>query len=175
MRASRICVSLILIAFLLSFSVQLDAGVPKNLQVKLILKIISLDKSFGRFGSPIKIGVSSDEAMGAFSAVQGTLKVKNVSFTVSKMSAPADASAYRIIYIDNNWSSKSQEVGQLAAAGKILVFCDEDSCLMSAGGGGIAFKLVGGKPKIIMNHNNVKGQGSEFPAKYMRLFQLVGN
>ena len=48
-----------LIIFSTSVSIN-GQNVPVNLQVRFILKIISMDKNISRLGNPIKIGVSSD-------------------------------------------------------------------------------------------------------------------
>ena len=61
--------------------------VPLNLQCKLMLKIISMDRNFGRFGDPIKIGVSSDNFLQEIKAVKGSLKIKGIEFVGEKISS----------------------------------------------------------------------------------------
>lgn len=165
-------VVLVLLAVLLTSTLVMAQAVPAKLQVTLILKIISMDRNFGRFGDPVKIGVSSDALMAEFKANQG-VAVKGKTFVVEKMNALDDLNNYKVVYIDTNWSSNYAAAADKAKANKTLIFCAEEN-YVAAGGGAVSFKVVGGKPKIVINLANTKDQGSDFPANFLKITYVVG-
>ncbi len=146
-------------------------NVPAKLQVRLVLKILSMDMNKDRFGEPIKIGVSSDSILNAFKGAS-EMKVKGTSFKVSKMSSPGDIKKYGVIYVDKNWSSKYGEAARKAAGRKVLMFCNDVGGI-KGGNGAIAFKVIEGKPKIMVNIGNIKKQGSEFPVNFFKMAVIV--
>jgi hypothetical protein len=164
---------ILLLAVLWVFSSIATAEVPHNLQVKLILKILSMDRNFSRFGDPIKIGTSSDGFFKALSA-SGSLKIKGKGFTVEKMSSADDVGKYNIVYIGKEWASQYSAASGKAEASKTLMFCETEDGVLS-GGGAISFKVVGGKPKIVINLGNVKAQGTDFPAGFLKITVVVGS
>lgn len=147
--------------------------VPPAAQVKLILKIASMDRNFARFGDPVKIGVSSDTYLDAFKQGLGKLKIKGKDFVVEKMASLDDLGKYKLVYIDTNWKSNYGAVGTTASANKILVFTSDPDYVQS-GAGGIAFKVVEGKAKIVLNLGNVKDQGTDFPSNFLKVTYVVG-
>lgn len=147
--------------------------VPHELQVKLILKILSMDRNFDRFGDPIKIGVSSDGFIKALKA-EADLTVKQKKFIVEKMSSPADVGNYKIIYVGKEWAANYKAAAAKAVETKALMFCETEDGVMS-GGGAISFKVVDSKPKIVINLANVKDQGTDFPAGFLQITVVVGS
>ena len=77
---------LFIIALLVLGTIISAQDVPINVQVKLILKILSMDRNFSRFGDPIKIATSSDEFLEELTAVKGKLTVKGKDFMAKKNS-----------------------------------------------------------------------------------------
>lgn len=165
---------LLLIAlFVLSFQAY-SQDVPKKFQVKLMLKILSMDRNFARFGDPIKIGSSNDEFLSELKKEQGKLKIKQKDFTVEKMSSPDDIANYKVVYVGKEWEANYSAASAKAGASKALMFCETEAAVMN-GGGAISFKVVGGKPKIVLNLGNVKAQGTEFPAGFLKITVVVGS
>ncbi len=164
---------IIFVSILLAFFTTniFSQNVPAKLQVRLVLKILSMDKNKGRFGDPIKIGVSSDLILNAFKGAS-EMKVKGKSFKVSKMSSPGDVNKYSVVYIDKNWSSNYGKAAQKAAASNVLMFCNEEDGIKGSNGA-IAFKVIDGKPKIMVNIGNTKKQGSEFPVNFFKMAVIV--
>jgi len=148
--------------------------VPLPIQVKLVLKVTSMDGNFARFGNPVTIGVSSDEALAAFSAVQSTIQIAGVPFIASKMASPADVGRFKVVFVDKNWQGQYAKATAEGKGKGILCFGSEEA-FVTDGGGGLAFKLVGGSPKIVAHMGNLKAMGSDFPATAARLFEIVGN
>ncbi len=165
-RVIIICLSI----FFASISINAQS-IPTNIQVQFILKIVSMDKNMGRLGNPIKIGVSSDALLGAFKSVSG-ITIAGTPFTVAKMSSPGDVGSYKVIVIGPNWKGNYSEVGKRAAARKILMFAGDESGVQK-NKGGLGFKIVGGKPKILANIDNLKKQGSDFPVNFFKMAVLI--
>ena len=147
--------------------------VPLNLQCKLMLKILSMDRNFTRFGDPIKIGVSSDKFLAELKASKGTLKVKGKDFQAEKMASLDDIDKYKVIYVGKDWASNYTVAAAKAVENKSLVFCETEAGVMS-GGGSVSFKVVAGKPKIVVNLENARNQGTEFPANFLKITVVVG-
>ncbi len=150
------------------FSLVIFSQVPVELQAKLALKILTFDKNFQRYGNPIKIGVTSDSLYSAFKVLEGRMKVKGRDFIVGKLSSLSDISNYNVIYIGTNWKSKYAEAGAKAEEAKALAFGEDEECVKS-GAAGVGFKVIGGKPKIIINVTSSKAQGSNFPATLLKM------
>ena len=49
-----------------------------------------------------------------------------------------------------------------------------DPDYVEAGGGSVAFKVMGGAAKIVLNVGNAKKQGSDFPANFLKVTVVVG-
>ncbi|MCP5102237.1 MAG: YfiR family protein [bacterium] len=162
----------ILLALFLLSSIAVGQAVPAKNQVILSLKIASMDRNFGRFGDPVKIGVSSDGMLSEFKA-QSKLKVKGKPIAVEKMGSLDDMDKFKVVYIDKNWSGNYAAAAEKAKAGKILIFA-ADPNFVEAGGGAVAFKVVSGKARIVLNLANVKEQGSDFPANFLKITVVVG-
>jgi len=148
--------------------------VPQDLQVKLMLKILSMDRNFARFGEPLKIGVSSDTYLKELKAVEGKLKVKDKDFVAEKMASPDDIAKYKVVYVGKDWAANYSAAAAKATSNKSLMFCETEEGVLS-GGGAISFKVVDNKPKIVINLNNVKDQGTDFPAGFLKITVVVGS
>jgi hypothetical protein len=147
--------------------------VPLNLQARLMLKVLSMDRNFSRYGDPIKIGVSSDEFFKELAVCRGTLQVKGKEFVPEKMVSLDDISKYKVIHIGKNWSHIYTQASLWAAENKCLMFCETEAGVIK-GGGAISFKVVGGKPKIVVNLTNSRNQGTEFPEIFLKNTVVVG-
>jgi len=163
----------LLIAFAILGAYAAAQDVPVNLQVKLMLKILSMDRNFERFGDPIKVGTSDDKLLKELEAIKGSLQVKGRNFIPEKMSSTADIPNYKVIYIGKNWSSNYSDASAKAAAAKCLMFCEVEQGVLT-GGGAVSFKVVEGKPKIVINLENAKNQGTDFPANFLKVTVVVG-
>ncbi|MCU0822128.1 MAG: YfiR/HmsC family protein [Spirochaetes bacterium] len=162
---------LIVIAILLMTVNIYAQEVPAALQVRLILKILSMDNNLERFGGTIKIGVSSESFLSAFQGATD-MKVSGKSFSVSMMSSPGDIGNYGVVCVDKNWAGNYGAASQKAAASKALMFVNEESAI-EGNLGAITFKVVDGKPKIFINIDTAKKQGSDFPANFLKMAVLV--
>jgi hypothetical protein len=147
--------------------------VPLPLQTKLMLKICSMDRNFTRFGDPVKIGVSSENFLKELNATKGKMTIKGKDFSAEIMGSPDDISKYKIVYIGKNWESHYGVIADKAKSSQSLVFCETENGVLS-GGGAVSFKVVGGKPKIVVNLENAKQQGSDFPANFLKVTVVVG-
>ncbi|MCB0777264.1 MAG: YfiR family protein [Chitinophagaceae bacterium] len=133
---------------------------------------MSMDRNFERFGDTVKIGVSSD-AMLSELASQSELQIKEKPFVAVKMDSPEDIEEYKIVYIDRNWQEDYGLVARKAEENKALIFAADEN-YVTTGGGSICFKTFDAKPKIVINLQNVKKQGSDFPANFLKITTVVG-
>jgi hypothetical protein len=164
---------LVVTALLVLSTIISAQDVPINLQVKLMLKILSMDRNFSRFGDPIKIGTSSDEFLEELIAVKGKLKVKGKDFIAEKIASADDVANYKVIYLGKNWSDNYKAVSEKANENHCLVFCQDDAGVID-GGGAVSFKVVDDRPKIVINVINAKSQGTDFPAGFLKITVVVG-
>ena len=164
---------LLVIALLAAGTIISAQDVPINVQVKLILKILSMDRNFSRFGDPIKIGTSSDEFLQELTAIKGKLKVKGKDFVVEKIASVSDVANYKVVYLGKNWVANYKAVSQVASDNQCLVFCEE-AAGVKEGGGAVSFIVVEEKPKIVINVVNAKSQGTDFPAGFLKITVVVG-
>jgi len=155
-------------------NIQLYAvDVPVSVQVKLMLKIISMDRNFDRFGDPIKFGSSSDEFVKEVNGLRGQMTVKGKDFVAEKMGNADDIAKYKVIFIGSEWASNYSALSGKAKANQCLMFCQDEDGVIN-GGGSISFKVVEDKPKIVVNLDNAKEQGSDFPAGFLKITVVVG-
>jgi hypothetical protein len=164
---------LFVIAILVLGTIISAQDVPINLQVKLMLKILSMDRNFSRFGDPITIATSSDEFLKELTAIKGKLKVKGKDFIAEKIASPDDVANYKVVYLGKNWAANYKAVSEKANENKCLVFCQEEAGV-TEGGGAVSFKVVDEKPKIVVNVINAKSQGTDFPAGFLKITVVVG-
>jgi hypothetical protein len=166
-------VILLVIILVLVSAYMIARDVPLNLQARLMLKVLSMDRNFSRYGDPIKIGVSSDKFLNELAACRGTLQVKGKKFAPEKMGSLDDIAKYKVIYIGEEWANSYTAASEKAAENKCLMFCETDSGVMR-GGGAISFKVVEEKAKIVVNLKNSRNQGTEFPAIFLKNTVVVG-
>ena len=164
---------LLVIVLMMSSIYTIARDVPLNLQARLMLKVLSMDRNFSRYGDPIKIGVSSDEFLNELAACNGALQVKGKKFVPEKMISLDDIAKYKVIHIGKNWDHIYTQASMWAAENKCLMFCESESGVIN-GGGAISFKVAGGKPKIVVNLKNSKAQGTEFPEIFLETTVVVG-
>lgn len=164
---------LLVIALMLVSAYVIAQDVPLNLQVRLMLKVLSMDRNFSRYGEPIKIGISSDKFLNELEACKGMLQVKGKEFVAEKMASLDDIAKYKVIYVGEEWAKSYTEASKKAAKNKCLMFCETESGVMQ-GGGAISFKVVREKPKIVVNLKNSRNQGTEFPAIFLKNTVVVG-
>lgn len=165
---------ILLVIVLMMVSIYIIAqDVPLNLQVRLMLKVLSMDRNFSRYGDPIKIGVSSDEFFDELAACRGMLQVNGKEFLPEKMASLDDIANYKVIYIGKDWTGNYTAASEKAVENKCLMFCETESGV-KRGGGAISFKVVGEKPKIVVNLKNSRSQGTEFPTIFLKNTVVVG-
>lgn len=164
---------LFVIALLVVGTIISAQDVPINLQGKLMLKILSMDRNFSRFGDPIKIGTSSDEFMKELNALKKAYKIKGKDFIVKKITSVNEVGDYKVIYMGKEWAANYQAVSDKAKENQCLVFCEEEAGV-TKGGGAVSFKVVDGRPKIVVNVVNAKNQGTDFPAGFLKITVVVG-
>ena len=151
----------------------ISQDVPLNLQARLMLKVLSMDRNFTRYGDPIKIGVSSDKLLTELESCRGSLQVKGKEIIPEKLLSLDDIARYKVIYISEEWAGSYTLASEKAAASKCLMFCETEAGVMS-GGGAISFKIVEEKPKIVVNLKNSRNQGTEFPPIFLKSTVVVG-
>lgn len=161
------------IALMLVSSQMYAADVPLGIQVKLMLKIVSMDRKFARFGDPVKIGVSSDEMVKELTALKGKFKIKKKDFVVEKMGSIDDIAKYKVVYFGKNWASQYADASAKAAGNQSLVFCQTEDGVLN-GGAAVSFKVVGKSPKIVVNLENARKQGTDFPSGFLKITVVVG-
>jgi hypothetical protein len=164
---------LVVIIVVLVSAYMIAQDVPLNLQAKLMLKVLSMDRNFSRYGDPIKIGVSSDKFLSELVACKGTLQVKGKEFVPEKMNSLDDITKYKVIYIGEEWANSYAVAAEKAVENKCLMFCETEAGVMGLGGA-ISFKVDEGKPKIVVNLKNSRSQGTEFPAIFLKSTVVVG-
>ena len=164
---------LLVIALLVLGTIISAQDVPINLQVKLMLKILSMDRNFSRFGDPITIATSSDEFLEELTAIKGKLKVKGKDFMPEKIASVDDVANYKVVYLGKNWAANYKAVSEKASENQCLVFCEEEAGV-TKGGGAVSFKVVDGRPKIVVNVVNARSQGTDFPAGFLKITVVVG-
>ncbi|NIM12897.1 MAG: DUF4154 domain-containing protein [Candidatus Aminicenantes bacterium] len=168
MRNKIVLMVIVLVAFsAAAFSID----VPHPLQAKLMLKIISMDRNFTRFGDPVKIGVSSDAFLEVLKETKFSIKGKR--FVAEKINKVDDIADYKVIYVGKDWAKQCIAASEKAAANKCLVFCEAEEGVLS-GGGSVSFKVVDTNPKIVVNIANAKKQGTDFPAVFLKSTIVVG-
>jgi hypothetical protein len=164
---TRLFIIMVALFSVLAFSQE----VPMDLQAKLMLKILSMDRNFNRFGDPVKIGVSSDEFILVLKDMGLTLKGKE--YVVEKLNTLDDIANYKVIYLGKNWEGQYAAASEQAAANECLVFCETEEGVLN-GGGSVSFKVVETSPKIVVNIENARKQGSDFPAVFLKTTVVVG-
>lgn len=147
--------------------------VQRDIQAQIMLKIVSLDRNFERYGETIRIGVTSEPMLSALKRFSSQT-IKGRSFTVSLLTQLEEVGNFSIVYIDKNWKGNYSSVLEIAAAKKILMFVGEPEAV-ERGEGGIGFKTLLGNPKIAMNLEVVKQQGANFPANFLQMTLMTGN
>jgi hypothetical protein len=163
---------LLMVIMLIAFSAtSFSVDVPHPLQAKLLLKIISMDRNFTRFGDPVKIGVSSDAFL---EVLKGTkFSIKGRGFVAEKINNVDDIANYKVIYVGKEWAKQCIAASEKAVANQCLVFCESEEGVLS-GGGSISFKVVDANPRIVVNIENAKKQGTDFPAVFLKSTIVVG-
>jgi len=161
---NKLILILMLIPFVISWGY--SGEVPMETQTELILKIISMDRNFSRFGDPVKIGTSSQKLLQVLSTNRGR-KIKDKSFVVGKLKSLNDINNYRVIYIGKNWAKDYEAASAIAEKNQALVFCETEDGVMG-GGGAVSFRVVGNKAKIVINLKNARKQGSDFPLGFLK-------
>jgi YfiR/HmsC-like len=138
-----------------------DMAVPVKLQSVLFKKIFAFDKTLVAKGSyeVAVIGSSSDEVVAAFK--EAGINVK----AVSGDQVPADAA---VVYIMPGVSSTKQ---QTASKGVLSISGVTSS--VENGDVAIGLGVEGGKPKIIVNMNQLKAEGQELSADLLKISKVI--
>lgn len=164
-------IGLIVIVLVAFSAAAFSVDVPHPLQAKLMLKIISFDRNFTRFGDPVKIGVSSDAFLTELKNTN--MSIKGIKFEAEKINNVDDIANYKVIYIGKDWAKQYIAASEKAATNQCLVFCETEEGVLN-GGGSVSFKVVDTSPRIVVNIANAKKQGSDFPAIFLKSTIVVG-
>lgn len=147
--------------------------VHNAVQAELIIKIIKLDRNFDRFGDPIKIGVTSKDMLKALQKYAGeTIKGKKIQS--EELNTLEDIPNFTIIYLDRNWKHDYTAANSKTIELKILSFSSSYNAVEN-GQAGITFRTIQGQPKIVVNLEVVRQQGTNFPAELLKLCSIVGS
>lgn len=168
---NKLFFSVIVLIMLLSVH-SMAVDVPFDVQTKLMLKILSMDRNFDRFGTPVKIGSNSDDFIKSMNALKG-MTISGKDFVVEKMASPDDVAKYKVVYIGKSWAANYSAISAKAAASQCLVFCESEDGVAN-GGASVSFKVVDNTPKIVVNIDNSKKQGTDFPANFLKVTVIVG-
>jgi hypothetical protein len=148
-------------------------SVQKDIQAQLILKIVSLDRNIGRFGDPVKFGVTSNAMLRALKRFSKRT-IKGKAFSVELINTLDDIAAFNVLYVDKNWKTNYKAACELAIKKKAIMFCASAEAVEVGEAGG-AFKMILGKPKIVLNLEILKKQASDFPASLLQLATVFGS
>jgi hypothetical protein len=77
------------------------------------------------------------------------------------MSSLNDIDKFDVIYCGKNWGGNYKAVTSEAIKKQVLVFCETEDGVLS-GGGAVSYKVVDGKPKIVVNLKNAVAMGANF-------------
>ncbi|MCP4219175.1 MAG: YfiR family protein, partial [bacterium] len=99
---------------------------------------------------------------------------KGKAFKITKMESLDDLAKYKLVYIDKNWKSNYEAAAGTAKSNGTLIFCNDEN-YVEGGGAAVSFKVVSGKPKIVINLKNAKEQGTDFPANFLKITVVVGS
>ena len=149
-----------------------SAEVPIKSQAEMMIKIISMDRNFGRYADPVEIGVSSQGILNQLNNLKSFSKINGRNFIAVKMNSVNDLGKFKVAYIGKNWSGKYSIISKKAIENNILLCCTEEN-YVAAGGGAISFRVVNNKAKLVVNVNNAKNQGSSFPSGFLRTTIIV--
>jgi len=145
--------------------------VDLKVQVQFLPNILAFDRNQLRYGNPVSVGVSSDEALKVFEQIvdQADVNGKKLSFT--KLKSSDDVTNYKVVYIDDNMSKDIDKIVEHGKANQILIICKKDELLEK--GAGVSFRKVLNKPQIVVNQENCKSQGSNFIANFLKAVIVI--
>jgi hypothetical protein len=161
------------VLFLLIFTVLPMFGqlVDLKIQVQFLPNILAFDRSQARFGNPVSVGVSSDEALKAFGEIQDQANVNGKKIIFTKMDSHDDIAKYKAVYIDDNWGKDMGKIIETAKANQILVICRKEDWLEN--GGAVSFRKVLNKPQVVVHQENSKALGSSFIANFLKAVIVI--
>ena len=145
-------------------------SVDLKVQVQFLPNILAFDRSQLRFGDPVSVGVSSDEALKAFEGLPDA-NVNGRKITFTKMASIDDLAKFKAVYIDENWSKDAEKIIATAKANQILVISRKEDLLEN--GGAVSFRKVLNKPQIVVHQENSKALGSNFMANFLKAVIVI--
>jgi len=159
--SEKIYVAIIVLSTILGQNIY--AQVPTNLQAALFKKIFALNNTLQAKGN-VEVAVltgsgSDDGIVGAFSAAGISAKA------VSGNQPPAGAN---VVYVMSGIESPSK---QCASDGILSI--SGDGSYAESGKVAIGIGLEGGKPKIIVNFAQLKGEGQEVSASLLTISKVI--
>ncbi|MCP5047467.1 MAG: YfiR family protein [bacterium] len=158
--------------FLVSFLIPVfSAEVDVKLQAELALKIVGIDKAKR---VPLIMGVTSGKYLKAFRDLKKEKIVKEIPFTVRMINSKKDISNFNAIFVGKNWKN-FRAVSSKARQHKVLMFCEVESQVTDPRGGAVAFKYIKKKPRIVLNMESAKLQGSQFNQVQFNKLVIPGN
>lgn len=145
--------------------------VELKVQAQFLPNILAFDRGQLRYGNPVSVGVSSDEAMKIFEQIVETADVNGKKLSFTKLKSVEDVTNFKAVFIDDNMSKDIAKIVELGKANQILVICKKDELLEK--GAGVSFRKVLNKPQIVVHQENSKSQGANFIANFLKAVVVI--
>ena len=169
----RVAITIVVILMAIGNGMLYSQRVNEDAQAQLILKLIRYDRNFGRYGDPIKIGVTNKSVFNAFKRYsKDTVKGKGI--IVEMLKSVDEIPDFHVIYVGRSLRKDLDAVCAKAIEKKILMFSSSYG-VVEKSQAAVAFRMIGKQAKIVLNVKTAKEQGADFPADLLRLTVLVGN
>lgn len=170
MKRTGIVVFFIFLFFLHHFA---DTGqkAPVEKQMLLMLKLVTYDRNFERYGDPVKIGVTTGEAAEILKKHRH-IRLKGKKFVFRKIDKIDQVKNYHLVYMGKNWRSRYRKAADTAKKSKTLLVCQEVEALTN--GGSVSFTLsASGQIQMWVNLPNAIQQGVDFSSDFLTLCWIV--
>lgn len=167
-----------------------DAGVPLDLQIKLLLTALTYDRNLPTNADDIfTIGIlyfpdttGSQEQASDFEKTlirfkEKKIKSLNINKILLKHTDDAELTKniaehkIRVLYIAPGRGEKLKKVLEVTRSQKVLS-CTSDIMIFQEYEVSLGVGLLDNKPKIYLNNRAAKDEGADFSAKFLRVVQL---
>ncbi len=167
-----------------------QSGLPANLQVPLLLKVLTYDRQFQAKASPqVNIGIIympshsasskvTDEISGTLNKFAGkTVKSLPISYwtieyvTPRRLAAVLEEKGINVIYVSPGNDRNLSSILELSQANRITTTTGVPEYVRKGVAVGIGSRR--GKPQIFINLESSKSEGSEFDASLLRIATVV--
>ena len=165
-----------------------EMPVPVNLQVTLLLKVLTYDRNLSRVGDTLTIGVLVDpddpvsvaaaEQVTAILAAASDKRVKSLSIRVARIelraNAPVDEriaeSGANVLYLTPGLQTRLEAVVQISQAQGLVSLTGVPDFVTQGVAVGIGVRQD--KPEILINLPSARLEGSRFDASLLRLSRV---